>query len=132
MNITNTEKLIKDFPVLYAGVSKSLMESLMSFGFECGDGWFDLIYDLSKKVSKLDPKCEAMQVKEKFGGLRFYTGATTHEVWDVIDEYEERSYGICEQCGSAENVSQTKGGWIITLCEKCHKERERPCPVNEE
>ena len=43
MNTENTKKLIEAFPALYRGYKKSPRESLMCFGFECGDGWFDLI-----------------------------------------------------------------------------------------
>ena len=27
-------------------------ESLMCYGFECGDGWFDLIWELCEKIEK--------------------------------------------------------------------------------
>jgi hypothetical protein len=69
MNAEHTKYLIDHFPTLYAGVSKPLIESLMAFGFDCGDGWFELIKDLSEKLEPLG--VEALQVKEKWGSLRF-------------------------------------------------------------
>jgi hypothetical protein len=36
----------------------------------------------------------------------------------MISIAEQLSGGICEQCGSIDGVSQTKG-WITTLCKKC-------------
>lgn len=46
------KKLYNEFPLLYGGRNKPLTESLMGFGCECGDGWYDLLYELS---SELEP-----------------------------------------------------------------------------
>ena len=67
-----TEKLYNDFPDLYEQRAWSIQESCMPWGFECGDGWYDLIYQLSKDLMATCDKVRAVQVKEKFGGLRFY------------------------------------------------------------
>ena len=58
------------------------------------------------------------QVKEKFGGLRFYYYGGNEKIDGMIWLAENMSYNICETCGSTENIGQTKG-WITTLCEKC-------------
>jgi len=124
MNDENTKYLIEHFPNLYAGVGKPLTESLMGFGFECGDGWFDLIRDLSEKLE--DKGVEAVQVKEKFGGLRFYlAGSTTDEIWKLVQDAEELSEKTCEICG--EPGERYGGGWIRTLCSACenHRKTER-------
>lgn len=125
MNNENEKKLFVDFPNLYAGRNLPITENLMPFGFECGDGWFNLIYELSEKITKLDPNCKAVQVKEKFGGLRFYTGGTTKEVHDLISEYENKSYKTCEDCGDTETAKTRDDGWIYTLCNKCWKELKK-------
>jgi len=122
MNKENTLKLFNDFPELYKGRYKSIQESLMPFGFECGDGWFNLIYELSDKLSKLDPECEAVQVKEKYGGLRFYTNGNSEEGYKLIDEYEDKSYRTCEDCGDTKTAKPRDDGWIRTQCNKCYKE----------
>lgn len=119
MNNENTQKLWNDFPTLYKGKDKPITESLIPFGFECGDGWFNLIYELSEKITKLDPNCEAVQVKEKIGGLRFYTNGNIDEVDSLIDEYEETSYHTCEECGDTTTAKERGGYWIRTLCDKC-------------
>jgi len=47
---------------------KSPKETLMCFGFECSDGWFQLIWDLCEDLEKIVPEdFEVIQVKEKFG-----------------------------------------------------------------
>lgn len=93
--------------------------------FECGDGWFDLIYGLSKKIQKLidDKKLSedfyATQIKEKFGFLRYYTSFSTDEVDKLIDEAEEESMVTCEQCGKSGELRDVGGHWYMTLCNSC-------------
>lgn len=118
MNKENTSKLFKDFPKLYSGRKKPLTENLMGFGFECGDGWFDLIYELSKKITEIDPDCIATQVKEKYAGLRFYVHSASNETYRLIDLYENKSRKTCEYCG-AKGKLHDRNGWYTTLCKKC-------------
>tara|TARA_R110000850_G_scaffold205106_5_gene331294 strand:- start:578 stop:1213 length:636 start_codon:yes stop_codon:yes gene_type:complete len=51
MNKENDEKLVKAFPLLYGDRYGSEQSTAMCWGFP-GDGWFDIIWDLS---SKLEP-----------------------------------------------------------------------------
>lgn len=117
-------------------------KNLMCFGFECSDGWFDIIWELSEKIEVIEKKYGhtfviVQQVKEKFGGLRFYTGINensfdsngelydwadeaTDEIYKLIQEYEEKSYTICEVCGKKGKT--TNYGWIQVLCTSCEKE----------
>lgn len=70
-----------------------------------------------------DNRLRAIQVKSKFGGLRFYTdGNKTSKMHELIDKAESKSYTICEQCG--EPGKSRSGGWIETLCESCFISRE--------
>jgi len=69
------------------------------------------------------PQIIASQVKEKYGGLRFYVQSSTGAQDAVISWAESLSYHICDKCGSTENIGSTEG-WIITLCEKCSKLEE--------
>ena len=63
---------------------------------ECGDGWLPLIQELIEKLIAAGWNKEICQIKEKFAGLRFYTNGQTDECWDLIREYEEKSYNVCE------------------------------------
>ena len=112
------QKLIKDFPRLYADCYGDPRQTCMAFGFECGDGWFDLIYELSKQ---LEGHTVAAQVKEKFGGLRFYITTATDEIHEIIDKAEQDSYTICERCGKSGTLRTD--GWHVTLCDDCYRER---------
>ena len=118
MNKENTKKLLNDFPNLYKQFYWDKLNTCMCWGFDCDDGWFDLIYKLSEDIVKVCPECEACQVKEKFGGLRFYTDNGNEEVWNLVREAEEKSFTICEICGK-EGKLYTEG-WYKTKCEE-HK-----------
>lgn len=53
-------------------------------------------------------------VKEKFGGLRWYDSHSTVEVEKIINKYENISYHTCIVCGKPANVRTT--GWICPYC----------------
>lgn len=95
----------------------------MFFGIETSDGWYKLIDRLCSHLqfdtdhNKL-PQVEVVQVKEKFGTLRFYTNGTTSEQCAAISFAESLSYYICEVCGSMQEIGHTQG-WITTLCKSC-------------
>jgi len=119
------EKLFNDFPLLF-DKDANIRSSAMGFGFECGDGWYELIRELCEKlyplVQKIVPdeygySCRASQVKEKYGTLRFYMDACTDEMCDLIDEYEDRSSRTCEVCGKPAKIDNSTG-WVSTTCEE--------------
>ena len=41
-----TQRFYADFPDLYSGNG-----SVILYGFECGDGWYDIIYNLSPQIA---------------------------------------------------------------------------------
>ena len=57
----------------------------------------------------------AVQVKEKFGGLRFYVQAATDAHYKYITFAESMSYRTCEECG-APGKTYTDG-WHRTMCD---------------
>ena len=93
------------------------------FGVECGNGWKSLYQPLVDWVEKYnsehEDKIEIRQIKEKFGGLRFYVSSYPDELFDLIGKAEEESYRVCEFCGTRENVGLTVGGWYTTICLDC-------------
>ena len=125
MNIKLQNKLFDDFPYLYQQKKLSPRHSCLSFGIETGDGWFQLIYDLSKAITELNDTVQACQVKEKFGTLRFYTNSGKPETWNqmnqLIVEAEMLSAETCEVCGKQGQIREE--GWIVTLCDDCLEDR---------
>jgi hypothetical protein len=85
---------------------------------ECGPGWNALI-------DKLIAKCDAvgarvMQIKEKFGALRFYYDPP-ESGWDdaleeIVDRAEDESRGICEICGAPGILMRNPRYWVKTVC----------------
>lgn len=53
MDIKLQEKLFKQFPLLYGDRTKPMTQTAMCWGIETGDGWYNLIYDLSKGLEKI-------------------------------------------------------------------------------
>lgn len=121
MNEAMAKKLFDDFPRLY----RDRDETSMQRGFECGDGWFDLIYKLSQDIEAVAreiglkpdspnwPKCR--QVKEKLGTIRFYVfNCHDERIRELIDSAYEQSCKTCEFCGKPGELV-TDGG-IATMC----------------
>jgi len=96
------------------------------WGFECGEGWKNLLWDLCMDLLPyVDTDFKVLQVKEKFGTLRFYAHGGTQQARDLIDKAEVESATTCEVCGS--KTGQLRGGgWMRTLCNHCHSNNLRP------
>jgi len=118
------DKLCHRFPKLYEQRNWPATKTCMCWGFP-GDGWFDLIWELSEKLEQIDPDIRAVQVKEKFGTLRFYIDGCSGETFKVayaeISEAESRSAKTCEDCGKPGKLRGS--GWYRTLCDDCEGKR---------
>ena len=90
--------------------------------FECGNGWYPLIKDLITDLIVLGWDKQTCQVKEKFGGLRFYINGASEEIYKRIQTAEDLSYETCETCGEKGELRSV--GWYKTLCNKHHEERK--------
>ena len=121
----NEEKLLKDFPHLYRRHNKPISETSMCLGFDCGDGWFDIIYDLSRDIEtqlKKEP-CDIAQkfavehVKEKFGTLTYYIHMESEAISRFIRQARAKSAVTCESCGQPGKLR--RGLRQQTLCDGC-------------
>jgi hypothetical protein len=90
--------------------------------FECDEGWYQLIKDLIVDLIELGWNKEVCQVKEKFGGLRFYINEGSDEIHDRITEAERQSYEICEITGKPGQL-RNDIGWYTTLCDEEYEKR---------
>lgn len=132
MNNDFEDKLKQEFPILYTDLRcGDARRSCMAFGLECGDGWQQIVYDLSAKIEKYNNEQSdkdmcviASQVKEKFGSLRYYISGGSDEVYNWIDEAEHQSSTTCETCGKPGTMN-TKGWWYVS-CDECNKARSNP------
>ena len=103
------------------------------FGVQCSEGWKSL-YEPLLELCKLY-NIPVLQVKEKFCGLRFYTGAMDTKIDTLIAAAEHYSYKVCEDCGatgmdyieSAGFVNRVTTGesrtstWLRSLCAPCRE-----------
>lgn len=91
--------------------------------FDCYNGWFPLIKELIEDLIALGWDKQICQVKEKFGGLRFYINSGSNEIYDRISKAEKDSYNICEKCGEPGKL-RNDIGWYLTLCDNHYNEKK--------
>lgn len=113
-------KLVEKYPTMFKEYGGDMRKTCMAWGICTGNGWYDIIDELCSKLEPLG--VVAAQIKEKFGGLRFYInplneGVDWEEVHDHINEAESKSYKTCEICGKP--GKRIGGGWVVTRCDDC-------------
>ena len=87
-------------------------------------GWFSLVTTLHKKIKHIDPTYRIIQIKQKFGSLRYYIetqyayGTIERSIIDsLISHAEMRSVNMCEQCESFGTMI-TKDKWMRVACDE--------------
>lgn len=124
MNEKLEESLYKKYPKLFRQKDLPVTETCMCWNFECGDGWYWIIDNLCSCIQDYidandKSQVEAVQVKEKFGQLRFYINGADDYVHGMISLAETMSYATCEMCGSTTDIMHTSG-WVKTICGACY------------
>ena len=100
-------------------------------GFAVGKGWYPILEILCANIqSHIDWKVkqgvdvaqvEVNQIKEKFGGLRFYYTGGDDTVHGMVRMAEAWADTACEECSAP---AETRGGgWVRTLCDVHEAER---------
>ena len=124
-----------------------LMFSAPYGGFCVGEGWWPIIESLcgqiqhhinwvNKQQTSLlidnpygarmpDPieQVTVAQIKEKFGGLRFYYDGGDDEIRGMVSMAESWASKTCETCGKPGH--QRSDGWVKTLCDEHEAERQQ-------
>ena len=125
------QKLYEKYPNIFRQKDLDKTVTAMCWGISCGDGWYDLIDTLCENIqnrivnaNRGKPEeehlvCEAVQVKEKFGGLCFYTYGGDEYIDGLVSMAESMSYHICTECSKPSERQDNNRGWIYTLCENC-------------
>lgn len=87
------------------------------------DGWFrafgmQMLDELKAqlKKEKMLYKYRIMQIKEKYGDLRWYDAGSSDEVFNIIQKYSDISYHTCITCGRP--ADYITSGYILPLCKK--------------
>jgi hypothetical protein len=131
MKPENTDKLLAAYPLLY----RELRERC----FECEDGWFDLVWEVSAEIEAaallegIPKTAEAWPsvhiLKQKFGTLRVQSlNSYSEAIRALVEKAYERSMVICELCGAPAIYDKDRelAGWVETLCDNCRKELRPP------
>lgn len=115
-------------------------------GFEIGEGWYQIIRSLCENIQSRINSVECYrnylilknphniplpepieqvvveQIKEKFGGLRFYYTGGDEKIDGMVDMATSWAEHTCEECGSP-GVNRAIRGWLTTLCDVHYNER---------
>jgi hypothetical protein len=114
-------KLFDKYPKIFA--QKDL-------GIDTGDGWYDILdtlcgqiqnhlkHNLRKDQDPTGVNVEAVQVKQKFGGLRFYYNGGDEFIQGLTSMAEAISNRTCEECGSPATTG-TLSHYTKTQCLRC-------------
>jgi len=138
--------LCEKYPKMMVNRNRPMTETCMCWGFECGDGWFNILDRLmgniqhhidwkNQQKEKFDrgdgcPQVTLDQVKEKFGTLRFYYSGGDEYIRGMVTMAESMSGVTCEGCGAQAETYWPKaenggiGGWVRTECKPCEQKRE--------
>jgi len=84
------------------------------------DAWVKFVNHKPQKRQPIDVKIG--QIKEKFGGLRFYYDGGDEYISGMVAMAEVWASRTCEVCGDP--GKSRSGGWIKTLCDKHDEERK--------
>ena len=124
-------ELLKAHPRLFRG---SIDKPYAAEGYpNCEEGWRDLLERACTRIEAALMEGGAfrvLQIKEKFGTLRFYwdgdmPDAAKAKVEEAIALAVARSACTCEICG-AEGRLYSRGGWLATACPEHAKGELRP------
>ena len=123
------DKLIEQYPIVFKHLNKTGYHNLPA-------GWYKIMNRLCSELSVLleealeanpenpdEPLFSVLQVKEKFGGLRFYYMMNTKDdelyrrIQTAVDTAEDTSYSTCQITGNI-GVLCKDGSHFMTLCEE--------------
>ena len=116
------QRLVEQWPTWF-NTGGDFRHTAMTRGFEHGDGWFEILWrlcvDLEPLVTEMERaggrQFEVLQVKDKFGGLRFYVNCRRNEaIRQRIGIAADESFHTCEVCGQPGELREER--WIRTLC----------------
>jgi hypothetical protein len=109
------------YPEFFLQRTWSAGESCMARGCAVHDGWFAIIEACAETITNgarevETPVSQAVQIKEKFGGLRIYV--RTRESFDFGATMcaEALSYWVCEISGKPGRLTVDDDGWYKTRC----------------
>jgi len=83
-----------------------------------GRGWYGLVKTLIEDLIRLGWDRGVLQIKEKYGTLRFYVTQREDRLLERIESAMELSARVCEECGG-DGAWLDENGAMSTLCDAC-------------
>lgn len=104
MDSQKTNELYERFSHLYRERLAPLESSKMAWGFQCGNGWYNLIHKMSKRITNLLSDDESAPAivevsRNEDGTLYVDVRNPTLAIADIVETAKEQSRIICETCG---------------------------------
>jgi hypothetical protein len=148
MKLELEQQLVSKYPELFKQYGGNPQETCLAFGIECGDGWYNIIDTLCDAIqsevkwinrlwSHFNYSCTAVQVKEKYGSLRFYyeftyaTGLSNEDFRHLTSSMdriggmttlaEKISAITCENCG--DKCEREDAPFPRAICNACDQLR---------
>lgn len=95
---------------------------------DCDEGWWPIVIQLDIALTKLDPNYMIVQIKERFGELRYYfysesDSETYAKMHALVDDTRQKSLQLCEACGKP--PWRRWRGRSETLCSEHKDERAK-------
>jgi len=133
MNTTKTNKLYESFPALYCERTMTLAQSQMPWGFQCGDGWFNIVWELSEKLDGIasregSEECplRVNEVRAENGQLVVGLTNAAPEARDVVEHAQIKSQFTCELCGHAPSYLRKHPDFYQrVVCGRCIKKGKK-------
>ena len=86
------------------------------------EGWHRIVLDCDNELTQMDPDYRIAQIKQKFGGLRYYFETSNPDdlelfakMSSIVLKYEAIAAATCEDTGKPGVLMKSKGAWYKTL-----------------
>ncbi len=149
--LSDYEKARRDAyaPLVERFIKERQDDKIFIFGLSCGTGWKEIVFKLVDELDRIwtghqkqnGRDCwKLRQVKEKFGGLRFYAVFPEEEgdaknrreqCYAAIDFAETQAWKTCERCGKPGQVISFHYR-MATVCDECHDRWKKRAARNED
>jgi len=136
------KRLIDRFPLFYRPNNYGANQE--RFGFECMNGYFDLIWKTSENIESVFKKYpiiyfesfSIIQLKSKFRELRVYWSFDSDtldkdvlvmirsELFQITGDAEKESRTLCEVCGKKVTDAVINTTWYVKCLECAKKEQD--------
>jgi hypothetical protein len=95
----------------------------------CDEGWHLIIVATDEAMARIDPGYRVHQIKEKFGGLRYYFRASDESLLNRLNEIVRGAEFLCSltcEVTGQKGQLMRRGGNTKTLCHEFIKEGWQP------